>query len=276
MDGFWTHVISRRGRLVGIWVVVMLLVLLRLMTMREIYTSSCLMMPLPLEQVEQGSQGGFGGSSVRSLLAGGGSSDAYAIAAFLESRQLVAAVIKDLELDKELFHRKWDERAKKWRGGKPHPEKAYRAFDRKLDVTYDSYTGLLGLEVHWWSAERAREIAAHMVEAADRMLRETAIADGERRVEELQREMHNVAVSEVGSFLAEETTNAISSLASIRARTGYAFRIIDPPVAPDKKSWPPRALLLILTGVATAAVELGVVAGAYARAAERDRSSAAS
>ena len=98
------------------------------------------------------------------------------------------------------------------------------------------------------------------------MLRDAAIADGERRVEELRREMANAAVSEIGSFLAEETTSAISSLASIRARTGYAFRVIDPPLVPDKKSWPPRLLLLILAGAAVGAVELGVVAGAYARA----------
>jgi uncharacterized protein involved in exopolysaccharide biosynthesis len=271
LDGFWNYVLKRRRRLVSIWIVVMVLVLIRLVTMREIYTSSCLLMPLPLEQVEQGSQGGFGGSSVRSLLAGGGSSDAYAIAAFLESRQLVGTVIKELDLAKELFPKQWDSRRGKWRGGPPHDAKAYRAFDRKLDITYDSYTGLLGLEVHWWSAERAREIATAMVETGDRMLREAAIADGERRVEELEREMRSEAVSEVGTYLAEETTTAISSLASIRARTGYAFRIIDPPVAPDRKSWPPRTFLLLLTGVAMAAVEFGIVAGAYARASERDR-----
>ena len=269
MDGFWSHVLKRRRRLITIWIVVMVLVLIRLVTMREIYTSSCLLMPLPLEQVEQGQSGS--GVSVRSLLAGGGSSDAYAVAAFLESRQLVGAVIKDLNLDRELFPRGWDERTKKWKRDKPHAAKAYRAFDRKLDVSYDSYTGLLGLNVHWWSPDRAREIASHMVTAGDRMLREAAIADGERRVEELEREMRNVTVSEVGSYLAEEATSAISSLASIRARTGYAFRVIDPPVAPDRKSWPPRTFLLILTGIAMAAVELGIVAGAYARAAERDR-----
>ena len=268
LTGFWKHAWRRRRRLVTIWFVVMVLVLVRLLTMREVYTSSCLMMPLPLEQVEQGAQGGFGGSSVRSLLAGGGSRDAYAVAAFLESRQLMNAVIKNLDLSKEMFPRKCDARHKKWRGGPPHEAKSRRAFDQHLDVSYDNYTGLLELKVHWWSAARAREIAAYIVDTADRMLREAAIADGERRVEELQREMQNVAVSEVGGYLAGEITSAISSLASIRARTGYAFRVIDPPMVPDKKSWPPRLLLLILTGIAAAVVELGLTAGAYARASE--------
>ncbi len=263
-------------KLAGIWLAIMVLVLIRLFTMTEIFTSGCIMMPLPLEQVEQNSQSGFGGSSVRSLLAGGGSSDAYAVAALLESGRLMNAVIKDLDLAKELFPRKWDESAKKWKGGPPHAGKARRAFDGRYDVSYDGFTGLIGVKVHWRSATRAQEIASAIVDHADTMLRDAAIADGERRVEELRREMSNATVSEIGSFLAEEITSAISSLASIRARTGYAFRIIDPPLVPDKKSWPPRLVLLILTGIAVAVAEMGVVAGAYARASASDDTANAS
>jgi capsule polysaccharide export protein KpsE/RkpR len=254
----------------------MVLVLIRLFTMPLVYTSRCILMPLPLEQVEQGVGGGFGGASMRGLLVGGGSSDAYAAAAFLESGQLMNAVIKDLGLEKELFRKSWDSKAKKWRGKEPHPGKSRRAFDRRVDVSYDGYTGLVEVQVHWWSAERAREITAAIVETGDRMLREAAIADGKRRVEELQREMHDVTVSEIGSFLAEEITQAISSLASIRARSGYAFRVIDAPLAPDKKSWPPRLLLLILTGMATAGIEVGAVAGARARRSGRGSGSSSS
>ena len=126
------------------------------------------------------------------------------------------------------------------------------------------------MKVHWRSAARAQEIASAIIDRADTTLRDAAIVDGERRVEELRREMAKATVNEIGTFLAEEITSGISSLASMRARTGYAFRIIDPPLVPDKKSWPPRLLLLILTGVAVAVAEMGVVAGAYARASASD------
>jgi uncharacterized protein involved in exopolysaccharide biosynthesis len=252
-------------RLVGIWIVVMVLAFIRVMVMDEVYTSRCLMMPLPLEQVEQGGQGGFGGASVRALLAGGGSPDAFAVAAFFESGQLLDRVVREMNLDRELFPDAWDDDGEEWRDGRPHAGRSRRALDRKIDVGYDGYTGLLELQVNWMTAEGARRVASGLVETADTMLREAAIQDGERRVEELRKEMRAAAVSEIGSYLAEETTRAISSLASIRARAGYAFRVIDPPLVPFKKSWPPRLLLLILTGMAVAAVEALAVAGAYAR-----------
>jgi uncharacterized protein involved in exopolysaccharide biosynthesis len=234
--------------------------------MDEVYTSRCLMLPLPLEQVEQGGQGGLGGASVRALLAGGGSPDAYAVAAFFESGQLLDAVIKEMNLDRELFPKAWNAEKKTWRKARPHPGKSRRVLDRRIDVSYDGYTGLLELRVNWGSATRAQEVAAGVVASADRMLRDAAVEYGERRVEELRREMRTAPVSEIGSYLAEEVTRAISSLASIRARADYAFRVIDPPAVPFKKSWPPRLMLLILTGIAAAALEILAVAGAYARA----------
>jgi hypothetical protein len=244
----------------------MILALIRVLVIDEVYTSRCLMMPLPLEQVEQGGPGGLGGASVRALIAGGGTTDSYAVAAFFESGQLLDAVINNMKLDRELFPGEWDEDKEEWRESRPHPGKSRRELGRRIDAEYDGFTGLLEVRVNWDTALRAQQVAAGLVDTADKMLRDAAIADGERRVAELRREMQSASVSEIGEYLAEETTRAISSLASIRARAGYAFRVIDPPLVPFKKSWPPRLLLLILTGTAVAALEVLAVAGAYARA----------
>lgn len=264
MNGLLQALWRRRGLLITIWMIAMVIAALRVFTMESLFTSSALLRPLPLEQVEETADAGIGGASVRGLLSRGSGRDDFAIAAFLRSRQLMDAVIDELELKRELFPARWDGSRDEWiedAGGKPSDGEARRAFDRHADASYDEFTGLLLLEVSWSDPERAKDIADAFLELADRLLRRAAIAEGERRIDELQREMKSVAVGEVGVFLAEEMTRAVSSLTSIKARARYAFRVIDPPVVPDRKSWPPRLMLLMLAALAAAAVEIAVVAG---------------
>jgi len=264
MREFLSVLWRRKARLLVIWGVVMFVALVRVLAMPDVYTSGALMTPLALEQVEEMPQSALGGGAVRSLLGRGANRDEFAVAAFMQSRELLDRVIKDLDLKRELFPKRWDDDENEWldsRGGEPTDGEARRSLDKKVDVAYDEFTGLLELEVNWESPELAHRVAAAFVDVADRTLRDAAIAEGERRVDELLRELDAVTVGEIEVFLSEEMTHAVSALASIRARANYAFRVIDPPVVPDRKSWPPRLFLLVLVGVVTAAAEVGVVAG---------------
>lgn len=257
-----------RKRLIGIWLVVMVIVLVRVLTMQAMYTSECLLVPLSLEQVDELSQSGLRMPSASKLFSGGGGRDDYMIVAFLRSRQLTDRVIEDLELKKELFSDGWDAEAKKWigrSGGEPGRQASRRGMSGRIDVLYDEYTSLLTLRVHWPTPDGSKRVADGYLSVADKMLREAAIAEGDRRIQELERELSLTAIHDVGVYLAEEMTAAISSLTSIRARAMYAFRVIDPPVLPDVKSWPPRGFLMILAAFVTTAVELGVLAGLYLR-----------
>ncbi len=259
---------SLRVRLALIWVVVVLIVLIRVLTMQGLYTSSCLLVPTQLEQVDEPGQSGLGVTSARRLLSGSASRDDYTLVGFLESRQLTEKVIEVMNLKPELFPDRWDADEEEWiasAGGEPTMQEARRIMAPRVDISYDEYTTLLTLGVHWPSASRAKEVADGYIEIGDRLLRDVAIAEGERRVEELRREMTQTAVSDVSVFLAEEMTAAISSLTSIRARSQYGFRVIDPPSVPDMRSWPPRTMFMILAGLITGLVELGVLAGLYLR-----------
>ena len=266
----WKLIWNWKTRLVIVWIVVVGLVVIRLLTGPVLFTSSCLMTPKPLEMVEGAGGGGLRTPTVTSLLGGGGVRDDYAVAAFLKSRQLTDRVIDELDLKKEFFRKNWDAEEEKWRSTEPTDSEARERMVRRLDVSYDDFTGLLLLEVHWTSPVRAREIALAYVEIGDRTLRESAIVDGERRIAELEREMANATVSDVEAYLAEELTRSVSLLTSIRARADYAYRVIDPPIVPDEKSWPPRTLITILVAFVTAAVEFGVVAGIYLRGGRPD------
>lgn len=257
-----------KGRILVIWFAVVILTVVRLLLMDNIYTSDCTLALLPPERVtSSGQMGGTGGSVLGQLMGNfGGASDVYASVAYMKSRPILDAVIDTLDLKPLLFHKKWDKKLGAWKKGEvPTDWKARSALSRRVDVNFDEYTGLVTLAVHWPDPSIAHAIATEFLSVSNAMLQGQALEEGQRRVAELYKESAAVAYPEVGAQLSEEITTAISRLASIRARTDYAFRVVNPPIVPEEKSWPPRTLILLAVGAIAGLVELGVVVGIYLR-----------
>lgn len=264
-----------KKRLIAVWLLVVVLTVVRLLLMQNIFTSDCTLVLLPPERVLNQSQVAGGGGGVLGQLIGsfGGASDVYSSIAFLKSRPILDAVITRFDLKPSLFPKKWDAEKAAWKKNEvPSDWKARLALIKRVDVGFDEYTGLVTLVVHWPDGEKARDIAVGFLEISNAMLRQQAIEEGQRRVDELYKESNAAAAAEVSALLAEEITRSVSRLASIRARTDYAYRIVDPPIVPEKKSWPPRTLILLAVGFIAGLLEIGIVAGIHLR--ERAESAA--
>lgn len=256
-----------RKRLIGVWLVVIVLTVVRLLLMQNIFTSDCTLVLLPPERVVNQSQVAGGGGVLGQLIGSfGGASDIYSSIAFLKSRPILDAVITQFDLKPSLFPKKWDADKATWKKNEvPSDWKARLALAKRIDVGFDEYTGLVTLVVHWPDGEKARDLAVGLLENSNAMLRQQAIEEGQRRVDELYKESNAAAAAEVSALLAEEITRSVSRLASIRARTDYAYRIVDPPIVPEKKSWPPRTLILLAVGFIVGLIEIGIVAGIHLR-----------
>lgn len=257
-----------KRRILVVWFAVVILTVVRLLLMQNIFTSDCLLALLPPERVTSPSQmAGTGGSVIGQLFGNlGGTSDAYSSVAYIKSRPILDAVIGNLDLKPQLFPKKWSKSKSTWKNDKtPTDWSARLALGRRVDVNFDEYTGIVTLAVHWPDPTVAHAVALEFLAVANSMLRNQAIDEGQRRVAELYKESDAAAQAEVSALLADEITSAISRLASIRARTDYAFRVVNPPIVPEAKSWPPRTLILLAIGAITGLVEIGIVAGIHLR-----------
>jgi hypothetical protein len=106
-------VLEYRIRLIAIWVIVMILTLVRLAAMQDVYTSGCVLTPLPLELAQGTGQADLGAASMRSILAASGGRDDFAVTAFLQSNRLMNEVAEEAEFKKRLFAERWDASASK-------------------------------------------------------------------------------------------------------------------------------------------------------------------
>jgi len=138
---------------------------------------------------------------------------------------------------------------------RPSSQEAHEVFVESVSVSKDKQTGLISVSVEHESPDIAKQWVELMVSRVSENLRSKDIREAEESIKflESQREKTSlVSLDEIFAQLIEEQTKTIM-LANVSK--DYIFDVIDPPVAPERKSKPSRALICVIGTM------LGVIIG---------------
>jgi len=198
---------------------------------------------------------GSSGSGLAALagLGGGGDSNTQEAIAILKSRALVDQFIADGNLLPILFDDRWDAANKKWKSkwwdifGSDNPapgaDKAYEKFNKQIRrVEEDRRTGLVTLSIEWSDPKLAAEWAAELVKRANALLRNTAIERSEKSLDFLNEQIKKSGEVEVRQAIYKLIDSELKREMFAKVNEDYAFKIIDPPTVPEKKTRPKRSL----------------------------------
>ncbi len=231
---------------------------------RPVFRSETLVVPVTQKGTSAASGGALRGQlGGLAALAGidvtGGSGSKEEAIATLSSSGFARDFIASEQLMPILFPKKWDAQAKGWKAGVTPPtmEDAVKLFTEEVrTVSEDRTSGLLTMKVEWYSPDLAARWANGMIEKVNERLRSHAIRDSERSIDFLNKELAKTNVVElrqaVYRLIEEQVNNAM--LANVQYE--YAFRVIDPAVAPVKRASPRRVAMTIIGAV------FGLFAGA--------------
>lgn len=153
-----------------------------------------------------------------------------------------------IEYDSEIFDvssQKWLREVTPQRQAKPSFQEAHKVFRSHFSVVEDQRTGLIVIRVRHQSPEVAKHWAELMINRVSEDLRGEDIreAQGSIKFLEAQREKTSlVTLDGVFAQLIEEQTKTIM-LANVSR--DYVFDVIDPPVVPEIKIEPARAIICI-------------------------------
>lgn len=209
--------------------------------------------------------GDLGGlAALAGINIGGGGSQSDEALETLRSRAFTAAFIQRHELLPKLFAKDWDPARKAWRDPDPanHPTLAQAVEKFSSDIRSigeDRRTGIVTVSIVWRDRNEAATWANTLIAEADVALRERNLAELARSIDYLKGEAANTTVVEVRQTIYRVMETQLKNSMLARTRDSYAFRVIDPAVAPDPKDRvsPKRALALAI-GLA-----LGLVAGIF-------------
>lgn len=242
--------------------------------MRPVYRATAVLMPVASKELGSGAVAGLlsrlGGDGGLGL---GDSSQRDEALAVLKSRQFAEQLITDEKLLPLFFPDQWDAASGKWSETDPSriPSDwdAWIYFDRNIrTVLEDQDRGLVTIRVEWSDPVQAARWANLMVARANEDLRARKLSQLESSLEFLQSELRNAQLVELRAAISQVMESQINERMLANVRPEYAFRIIDPAVAPDvDQPERPKKLLLAAVGL-TAGALFGLVVGlvvAYAR-----------
>lgn len=181
--------------------------------------------------------------------------------ALLKSRLLTEQFIKDEKLRPVLFGEEdWADDDPRWQNAGsadvPTLAEAWERFDEKIRHVYeDRKTGLVVVAIEWRDPQLAAHWANELVRRVNALLRGRATRESEKAIAYLQSQLAQTSAVELQQALHRLVESEMKEMILANINEDYAFRVIDPAVAPEKPFKPALLPMLVLGAV------LGLIAG---------------
>jgi uncharacterized protein involved in exopolysaccharide biosynthesis len=182
--------------------------------------------------------------------------------ATLKSRLLLNRYITRHNLLPILFARDWNVKTGKWRFSNPKRDptlwEADQLFDKGIrTVKADARSGVVKLTIKWHDPVLAAQWANGLVDLTNNYLRQQTIDETRRDLAYLRNEITKTDVVGVRNALYSLMETELKTLMIATGRKQFAFRIVDPAIAPQRQI-SPRPLLWTLAGAL-----FGIIAGCF-------------
>lgn len=173
---------------------------------------------------------------------GGGGNEPLAV---LKSKDFARQFITDMNLVPVLL------KDQKTEDGKaPDIRDALRIFETVRTVSDDKKTGLVTLSVRWKDADTAALWANELARRVNARLRAEALAEAERNVTYLQKEMAATSVVSLQQSMGRVLEGEMQKLMLARGNEEFAFKVIDKATPPKQREAPKRSLIAVVATLA--------------------------
>ena len=245
----WSILYARRVLIASITAAATVVAIAAALLMPPVFRAQVLLAPAADDKAPLGALASqFGGlAELSGINLSSGTSRDTAIAT-LRSRSLTESFIAERNLMPVLFAQDWDRDARKWKDPEDAPTlwDACVLFDGEVrSVSEDRKTGLVTLTVDWYDASLAAEWANELVKRANARLQNDAVAEGQKAIAFLEQQLARAGAVEVRQALYGLIEAETKKVAVAHAREQFAFKVIDPAVAPRKKFKPQRRLIVV-------------------------------
>jgi uncharacterized protein involved in exopolysaccharide biosynthesis len=239
----------------------------------NIYTAKTLLMPVEEDASKlDGMAGNLGGlASLAGLSLGDkGNTNSKLAIELLKSRDFITKFIDkydlivpimaakswDLPSNKLVIDEKiYDQKNSKWIRNaiaprKPTPSllETYDKFMSILDVEQEPKTKFITVSIEYYSPHIAAEWTRNLVNMLNEEIRKIDKQEADDSINYLKRLANESNISDLRKVFTKLMEEQLKSKMLAEIRKDYVFKIVDPAVAPELKSAPKRAIIVVIAG----------------------------
>jgi len=155
-----------------------------------------------------------------------------------------------LEIDKNIYDISSSKWTRKINGfiKPPSDQEAYEKIKKIINISKDRQTGFITLKVKFYSPYLAKDWSEKIISYLNDTMKLDDVSEAKRMINFLDKEFTRSRYTEMRRNLASLKENQIKKMMLAEARKEYVFRTIDPPIAPEIKSEPQRASIVLGAG----------------------------
>jgi uncharacterized protein involved in exopolysaccharide biosynthesis len=234
------------------------------LSLSNLYTSKAVLIPTSLSSKNSGQ---FNNLTPVSFLISNSSPDVTIAIAFIESKKIIRQLINhetflpdlmaakewDIKSNSIIYDDTYDKKNKKWVRKVDFPfqqvpseQEAFQSFSKHINISEDKKKKLVTISVEHISPSVAQQWTEWVIDEANMMVANLRIEEAESSINYLNEQIKLTPYAELRtmffSLIQENTQNMM--LAKVSKQ--YALTIVDPPLIPEIKSSPQRALICIL------------------------------
>jgi len=250
----WHVIVRYKTMVIGITLVATFSATAIAFLMTPIYRAETLLAPVSDEEQTAMSAmvGQFGGlASLAGINLGSKGNNTDKVIATLTSRSFIGNFIMDKQLMPVLFADDWDSATKTWKDKSPDDIPtvldAFKLFHEDfIYVATDKKTGLVTVSVEWKDPKQAATWANELVNRINQHEKQLAINEAEKSISYLNEQLAKTSVVEMQQAIYQLMEAETKKIMLANVRDQYAFKILDPAVAPEEPAKPMRSLIVAI------------------------------
>jgi uncharacterized protein involved in exopolysaccharide biosynthesis len=236
------------------------------LSLTNLYTSQALLIPTSLNSNNTSQYSAL--ASVAGVKLDDSSPDVTLAIAFINSKKIIRQLIKHESFLPDLMAaKKWhiksnsiiydddlyDKKNKKWVREVDFPfqqvpseQEAFALFSKQINISEDKKNQLVTLSVEHISPSVAQQWAEWIIDEANTMVANLRIEEAESSINYLNEQIKLTPYAELRTMFFNLIQQNTQNMMLAKVSKQYALTIIDPPLIPEIKSNPQRALICIL------------------------------